>query len=751
MITDDIKTPPTTTPTATTIPPTTTPTATNTPPITTPIAITTTPTTTPTTTIPSTTTTIATTTTPTTTPTTTTTPPTTTPIETTTTPTTTPTTTTTLPTTTPPATTTLPETTLTATTPAATTTPKIDCVYDGVGYRNGECMYIGCVRLCCENNTLVPKDGVNSDCVECQVYNDPHFLTFEGTSYNWHQQCNFSLVQNTQDDYPDYAVYGDFGDCPKDYKSRPACLNNTVLMDTQANTFRFNHESLDKMLVNGKERVIPTEGNVDMYGKTLVWVKIGNKEKKYVRILMDNTLHVEILNRKITIWIPSRLLDSEHGLCRFKGGQGPYGNTSELAGCEKYDADDEACRKRVEEFALSWRAKLQENSNCKVETRSFVDPDLCAGKNKTTMQMFLDHCRTSIEKVAPHIPVELKDIKIESCVQDLCVCENETACLEEVSIMAENDEDIQNHVFTPPASGCGSPFFEVQDKLVQVCNQRTQWAKAQEICREGDADLLSLEKIVFFDELVQRSEMAGQRGSTFWVNARYHNSSSSYNWTSGREIVHGWLPTEPSAIITEKQCVIFNYYGKLPGMADRDCKLKRKFICAREDDGEAANSTVGCGSPFIKVDDMLVQVCDETRTWMGARTLCRDAGAELISISRTQLFKGLSNMPELANSGWWIGGHYNQSTSSYFWSSGEEIGRGWLPGKPFREMSDCVALGLWSGKGGLTDRACSSLEKFICVKDNIYYNTTEGVSTNPTAGSSSRSFSRTTSGYTNLS
>ncbi|CAL4063581.1 unnamed protein product, partial [Meganyctiphanes norvegica] len=283
--------------------------------------------------------------------------------------------------------------------------------------------------------------------------------------------------------------------------------------------------------------------------------------------------------------------------------------------------------------------------------------------------------------------------------------------------MSENNEIKQKHMFTPLASGCGSPYFEVQDKLIQICDHQASQAKAQEICREGNGDLISLEKISLFDKLLERPEM--KRDSIFWVNAHYQDSSSSYVWTSGAELIHGWLPAKPSS--NRYHCVLLAHQSNdSVGMTDGDCKLNKKFICAKEDDGDTKQPSGGCGSPFIKLEGLLVQICNKRGTWTEARAMCKEVGADLISLTRTQLVKELVVMSDLANYSWWVGGHYEQSSSSYVWLSGEEIGRGWMPVKPSSDKYQCVALGL-SGKGigGLNDLDCKKWTKFICMKDKV--------------------------------
>ena len=45
-----------------------------------------------------------------------------------------------------------------------TISPCPDCIYNGVGYINGDNIVIGCAHLRCENETLVPTYEVNSEC-----------------------------------------------------------------------------------------------------------------------------------------------------------------------------------------------------------------------------------------------------------------------------------------------------------------------------------------------------------------------------------------------------------------------------------------------------------------------------------------------------------------------------------------------------------------------------------------------------------
>ncbi|CAL4059577.1 unnamed protein product, partial [Meganyctiphanes norvegica] len=80
-------------------------------------------------------------------------------------------------------------------------------------YKTGEEWQENCMMFYCENGKFLTSETYNGNCGSCQVNNDPHFVTYDGVTYDWHGHSTYILSQEGDAICPEISISSKFKDC----------------------------------------------------------------------------------------------------------------------------------------------------------------------------------------------------------------------------------------------------------------------------------------------------------------------------------------------------------------------------------------------------------------------------------------------------------------------------------------------------------------------------------------------------------
>ncbi|KAG7157009.1 Mucin-2-like 3, partial [Homarus americanus] len=133
--------------------------------------------------------------------------------------------------------------------------PGRSCEFDGLLYAEGAELAGHCVVMQCTRKGWIPRGDIDDCCKHCSVYDDPHFVTFDGYRYDWHGYCNYSVAQTDRTYNPEAGVFSDFEPC----FGGPSCLGRSTFKDHKHTVISLGH-SVFNLLVNGDPYAVPLVG-----------------------------------------------------------------------------------------------------------------------------------------------------------------------------------------------------------------------------------------------------------------------------------------------------------------------------------------------------------------------------------------------------------------------------------------------------------------------------------------------------------
>ncbi|XP_068200391.1 uncharacterized protein [Palaemon carinicauda] len=296
------------------------------------------------------------------------------------------------------------------------------CTFQGKGYRQNEITNDFCPQFRCQEGRLVPTGRISGLCSRCAVFDDPHFRTFDGTTYDWHMRCNFSIAQNGTGDDPSFGVFSQFVNC-WGYLSFPSCVSNTTFKVSSKTVVDFVGDEINQFWINGEmhEEAFASDD-------VIVWF-----DGHSIYALSSSQLMVEYSQYSINVYAPSSLKNMLYGLC------GSFDDVMD----DDYVTKD-GTQGDLATFANSWKTATQNYPLCELGPQQ--PHDLCDGKTQTDIRTFEELCTDTLEGSRGTLEWDVYKHRMHSCVQDLCVCDkaNITDCLNVVATLIENEVHILN-------------------------------------------------------------------------------------------------------------------------------------------------------------------------------------------------------------------------------------------------------------------------------------------------------------------
>ncbi|XP_037790409.1 uncharacterized protein LOC119585768 isoform X2 [Penaeus monodon] len=147
---------------------------------------------------------------------------------------------------------------------------------------------------------------------------------------------------------------------------------------------------------------------------------------------------------------------------------------------------------------------------------------------------------------------------------------------------------------SPPAE-CPSPFDAVGGKCILVdIFESVTWAEARYLCEKFEADLVTLESLGFYAELLDFLNFKGLAGHDYWVGANDTETEGEWAWLNGTPVRMGtplWALYRYSS----------NDYEQEPtssGSDSGDCAFMDKSRFLYLDDGECGSTKAAiCQKP----------------------------------------------------------------------------------------------------------------------------------------------------------
>ncbi|XP_068237663.1 uncharacterized protein [Palaemon carinicauda] len=324
------------------------------------------------------------------------------------------------------------------------------CNFDDI-YYNHTARLPGCFQVFCSRGVWVHIGHIDRNCSECKAYWDPHLITFDGHSYDYHGTCEYTLAQDGTTTDPQYAVNSEFMECWGAACVGPSTFKDSPMTVIKMGAYGRYSPQLYKILVNGIPYEIPD--------RTPTLVKEGTMEHpvlawrhRYgcIRLLGSSSIAVEKCGSSLSVWASPNFHEKLYGLCGYFDGDSSNdffkrdGTTSTLTrfptGEEFPDSWETTCaigglHGAAPDSSLR-RIKRNEPMNCTIEEDVEVK--------------LRSKCNQTID-TSEGLSQEMINILIDNCVYDTCsiyqnTSGNATAIEEWIGQVQATVEDISDIV-----------------------------------------------------------------------------------------------------------------------------------------------------------------------------------------------------------------------------------------------------------------------------------------------------------------
>ncbi|XP_071514405.1 uncharacterized protein [Panulirus ornatus] len=285
------------------------------------------------------------------------------------------------------------------------------CEFDGQIYPPGYELN-HCYPLVCTHGEWHYLDHIDDCCKHCALYNDPHIITFDDHSYDWHDDCNYTVTQNDLTYNPEVGVFSDFVRC----WGCASCLGQTTFRNDPHTILTLRNGAVFDVLVNGDPFNVPFSGVhvLTSSGGThpvLVW-----RNKHCIILLGSSRLVLQHCRNRLDIWAHPSHADNLDGLC------GHY---------NFYIRDDFTDRQgnvhdleyRPSEFPMSWKTNDQSDPHCKRHYNAKPSYGCPTGNPCRAGKVQFDEYLSTCKKYLNAIIGKRKELLylIDSCAFDICM------------------------------------------------------------------------------------------------------------------------------------------------------------------------------------------------------------------------------------------------------------------------------------------------------------------------------------------
>ncbi|RUS78707.1 hypothetical protein EGW08_013528 [Elysia chlorotica] len=289
-------------------------------------------------------------------------------------------------------------------------------------------------------------------------------------------------------------------------------------------------------------------------------------------------------------------------------------------------------------------------------------------------------------------------------------------------------------IFSPHSGTC-----------IKIFSEMKTWGDARATCLANGADLVKIVDDNMNKFIWDQVSLASYK--LHWIGLHDQNNEGSFHWLDEREKTTylNWGYGQPNNVgVVGQDCVdISDYFGD-GKWNDRECTAKQRFICEKNLQRSATETTVIASTKDIKTvvtttaepenldlcpsgwtysphSGTCIKVYPQRETWEDARAACKADGADLVKIVDNGMNKFIWDQASASGSiEHWIGLHDLNNEGTFHWLDEKEKATflNWGTNQPndLESGQDCVEISANYGVGKWNDYDCSLSFSFICEK-----------------------------------
>jgi len=275
------------------------------------------------------------------------------------------------------------------------------------------------------------------------------------------------------------------------------------------------------------------------------------------------------------------------------------------------------------------------------------------------------------------------------------------------------------------ASGsCLSGWTRSGSECYMVTYTSRNFDSARTKCLDAGGDLARL-----YDSS-QNSYLNGKIGSThLWIGYNDKRQEGKWVWSVEDTMFTYWNPGEPNNSGNEDCAEFYGSGGSKGKWNDYPCTATRRIICKKYKDGN-------CPSGWHSYRERCYYFHSGTLTWTKGRDLCRNLGANYISIDDTTENNYL--MGKVSATNYWIGGNDIVTEGTWTWKTDGGLSyTKWGSGQPDNSNNeDCGEFYKSGSTWYWNDNNCNNNNHYLCKRAIPYCGDPGSVSHASKSGSS---------------